>query len=422
MSRRKKTLIVVGAAISLLVFLGAGLAIGLSIRNGTSTAGSFPLQGVVLTHLQDSYYQAVDPAALEQDAVNGMVAGLDDPYTVYFDPAQYANFSGELSGSYTGIGVAEEMDGGFVTTTQVFKGSPAADAGIEVGDIIVSVDGVPTAGLSLDQVVAKIQGTNGTTVRLGMYRPPSAYVATTTTITVRAATPSTCPPLPAKGSADLPPGGSDHEYTLVRRAVTEPQVDSKLLTTNGKKVAEISLYIFSTGAADSLRAAVKKAVDVDKVAAVILDLRNNGGGLLNEAVGVASIFIPNGVIVTTRGLHSPQHTYDATGGAFSQVPLYLLVNQGTASASEIVTGALQDYKRATLIGVTTFGKGVVQSIEPLPNGGAVKVTTAEYFTPNGRNINKTGITPDVVVGGGPSTAKVDAPLQEALRLIGGNGG
>ena len=155
-----------------------------------------------------------------------------------------------------------------------------------------------------------------------------------------------------------------------------------------------------------------------QVSAIVFDLRGNGGGLVDEAVGVASIFIPHGVIVTMQGLHSPKESYDATGGAYAQIPLYVLVDQDTASASEIVSGALQDYKRATLVGVTTYGKGVVQSIEPLSNGGAVKVTTAEYLTPNGRNINKKGITPDIVVPNNPSTPNVDAPLQQALRLIG----
>ncbi len=420
MSARRTLISIAGVLFALLLLLGAGLVIT-ACAGSSSAADSFTLQETVLQHLEDSYYQPVDAATLEEDAINGMVAGLDDPYTVYLDPTQYQAFTGELSGSYTGIGLVEGMENGFITTLQVFKGSPAAAAGIKPGDIIVSVDGGSTAGLTIDQVVTKIQGPTGTTVKLGMYRPPAAYEASTTTTTERAATQPTGPLPPAKGQADVPPGGTVHEYTLERQQITEPQVDSKLLTANGKKVADITLYIFSKGAADAVRAAVTTAVDTDKVAAIILDLRNNGGGLVDEGVGVASVFIPSGVIVTTRGLHSPEHVYDATGGAFAQIPLYLLVNQNTASASEIVAGALQDYKRATLIGVTTFGKGVVQSIEPLSNGGAVKVTTAEYFTPNGRNINKTGIVPGVVVAGTQTTPEKDTQLQEALKLIGGGG-
>ncbi len=312
------------------------------------------------------------------------------------------------------------MENGFLTVVTVFKGGPAAGAGIQPGDIFVSVDGAPTAGLNIDQIIAKIQGKNGTSVSLGMYRPPASFTATSTTTTTESGGQVTIPLPVSKGSADLPPGGTNKQYSLVRSVITEPQVDSKLLTANGKQVADITFFLFSSGSAQALRNAVKQAVEVDKVAAIILDIRGNGGGLLNEGVGVASIFIPKGVIVTTQGLHSPKQSYDATGGAYADIPLYLLVDQHTASASEILAGALQDYKRATIVGVTTFGKGVVQSIEPLPDGGAVKVTTAEYFTPNGRNINKKGITPEVVVTGSASPTDVskDAPLQEALKLIG----
>jgi carboxyl-terminal processing protease len=433
MPTSKRWPLVLAAVLGVLVLFGAGFgaAAGLHVGTraaagsgsaGSGTAGvSYALQDTVLNHLEDSYYQSFDPAALEDDAITGMVAGLNDPYTVYLNATGYASLNGELSGKYTGIGMAEEMENGFITTTQVFKGSPAADAGIQPGDIIVWVDGVPTEGMTIDQVVAKIQGKSGTSVRLGIYRPPASYSATTTTTTTAASGEQpVSPPPTARNSADLPPGGTTHEYPLVRRAITEPQVDTKLLTANGKKVGYIKLYIFSTGSADAVRAAVKQALDTDNVAALVLDLRGNGGGLLNEGVGVASIFVPKGVIVSTRGLHSPEHSYQATGGAYPDVPLYLLVDQGTASASEIVSGALQDYNRATLIGATTFGKGLVQSIEPLPNGGAVKVTSAEYFTPSGRNINKKGITPAVIVPAGADPS-VDAPLQEALKRIGSSG-
>ena len=425
MPGRRRLFIALIVVIGGLALFGAGVdaAIGLHWSGNSGTAGSagvsYALQDTVLKHLENAYYQKVDSAALEEDAITGMVAGLNDPYTVYLDPSGYANLNGELSGSYTGLGMAEEVQNGFITTSQVFNGSPAADAGIQPGDIIVSVDGAPVAGMTLDQVVAKLLGKSGTAVKLGMYRPPASFAATSTTTTsTTVAGQAPTPPPVAKGSADLPAGGTTGDYSLVRRQITEPQVTTTELTANGKKVALVKLYVFSTGAAKAVRAAVKQAVETDKVAAVILDLRGNGGGLLNEGVGVASIFIPAGVIVTTRGLHSPEQSLQATGGAYPDVPLYLLVDAGTASASEIVAGALQDYKRATLIGVTTFGKGLVQSIEPLSNGGAVKVTTAEYFTPKGRNINKKGIVPDVVV---PASAdpSVAAPLQEALTRIGG---
>ena len=159
---------------------------------------------------------------------------------------------------------------------------------------------------------------------------------------------------------------------------------------------------------------------MDEVNAIILDLRSNGGGLLDQAVDVASIFIPEGeVIVSTEGLHSAKQVYKATGDAYPDIPLYVLTDPYTASASEIVSGALQDYGRATLVGETTFGKGLVQSIEPLSNGGALKATTAIYLTPKGRDINNKGIAPDVVAPDDPATTGVDETVEATLKLITG---
>lgn len=215
----------------------------------------------------------------------------------------------------------------------------------------------------------------------------------------------------------LPPGGELKDYALVRRTIAVPVTESKILDAQGKRVALISFFTFSDGSSAQLRAEVKKAVETDSVAAIILDLRSNGGGLLDEAVEVASIFISSGVIVSTEGLHSPEQVYSATGGAYAQIPLYVLTDPYTASASEIVSGALQDYKRATLVGETTFGKGLVQSIEPLSNGGAIKVTTAVYLTPKGRDINATGIAPDVVAPDDLETTAVDEAVEAALDLV-----
>ncbi|MBC7294655.1 MAG: S41 family peptidase, partial [Thermoleophilia bacterium] len=295
-------------------------------------------------------------------------------------------------------------------------------AGIKPGDIILAVDGVSTRGQNLDEVVSRIKGKEGTQVTLKIYRPPapgtSAVGVATTSTTVQSASPDTSGDTTADDS-QLPPGGEVKEYTLTRKTISVPVTETELLQVDGKKVALIRFFTFSEGSAETLRAVVKQALDSEKVAAVILDLRSNGGGLLDEAVAAASIFIPKGVIVSTEGLHSPKQVYEATGGAVPNVPLYVLTDRYTASASEIVAGALQDYKRATLLGETTFGKGLVQSIEPLSNGGAVKVTTAVYRTPEGRDINQKGITPDVVAPDDPNTPAVDETVQAALRLIAG---
>jgi carboxyl-terminal processing protease len=191
-----------------------------------------------------------------------------------------------------------------------------------------------------------------------------------------------------------------------------------MLEAGDKQVALISFFTFSDGSAAELREQVERAVVESRVDAIILDLRSNGGGLLDEAVDVASIFLDKGVVVTTEGLHSPKQTFEVTGGAYTDVPLYVLTDRFTASASEIVSGALQDEDRATLIGETTFGKGLVQSLEPLSNGGALKVTTAVYLTPDGRDINETGILPDVTAPDDAAT-EVDETVEAALDLIAG---
>jgi carboxyl-terminal processing protease len=438
-SNAKIPLLVVAGLVAAILLVFGGVLLGLNPGVGDRLRGVLPsavigtfdgssgdsLQQEVLGKLESTYYKQVDPAILKADAIDGMVAGLNDPYTVYMDPAEYASFKEHTTGSYTGVGMTVEMKDRLVTIVAIFKGSPAELAGIRPGDIIMAVDGVSTDGQNLDEVVGKIKGVEGTTVSLKLYRPEapttttvvggtgSAGTTTTTTASTTETTGATAE------SSQLPPGGETKDYTLTRKTISVPVTESKILSTAGKKVALISLFTFSDGSAAALRAEVNKAVETDQVAAIILDLRSNGGGLLTEAVDVASIFIPSGVIVTTEGLHYPKEVYDATGGAFTQVPLYVLTDKYTASASEIVSGALQDDKRATLVGETTFGKGLVQSIEPLSNGGAVKVTTAVYLTPKGRDINKTGIAPDVVAPDDPNTPTVDEGVQAALKLISG---
>ena len=195
--------------------------------------------------------------------------------------------------------------------------------------------------------------------------------------------------------------------------------ESELLAADGKQVALISFFTFSIGSAAELREQVTKAIEDDEVDAIILDLRGNPGGIVSEAVDVTSLFVEEGVVVTIEGLHSPKEVYETTGGAYAEIPLYVLVDSFSASASEIVSGALQDHERAILIGETTFGKGLVQVATPLSNGGALKMTTAVYLTPNGRNINEVGIEPDITAPDDPATTDVDEGVEAALDLITG---
>ncbi len=432
----KIPLLVVGGLVAAMLLILGGFLLGTRddlssalrglfpvVAGSSASADAYQLQQEVLDKLDSTYYKPVDDGALHADAVNGMVAGLDDPYTVYWDPTQYAAFKESTSGAYTGLGMSVEMVDHLVTVVSTFKGSPADKAGITHGDIITAVDGQSVHGMTLEEVVTKMKGgAEGTNVNVTLLRPAASTTTTTTTGEPGGLgeTTSTTTNTTEVGPVDLsrlPSGGETKEYTLTRRNIEIPVTETKIVEAGDKKVAVIGFYTFSQGSAAALRSAVKQAIEVEQVDAVVLDLRGNGGGLLNEGVDVASIFVPEGDIVSTEGLHSPKQVYGATGGAYPDVPLYVLTDPHTASASEIVAGALQDYKRATLVGETTFGKGLVQSIEPLSNGGALKATTAVYLTPKGRDINKKGIIPDVLAPDDPTTTGVDETLQAVLKLI-----
>lgn len=400
-----------GLAAAALLVVG-GLLLGMDL-------GGYPLQKEVLQKLGSSYYKEIDVKALEDDAVVGMLAGLDDPYTFYLSPQEYALYLERMSGTYSGVGMVVEMSDGLVTIVSTFDDSPAQLAGIRAGDIIVAVDGVSTNGQNLDEVVARIRGTEGTTVTLEMYR--LAPSTTTTTAAQGGEEDSTSGPRgPTADLTRLPPGGTFTTYTLTRKSIAIPTTATEMLQAGDQEVAYISFTTFTVGSALELRTEVSKAVERDRVDAIILDLRSNVGGILTEAVEVAGIFIaPGQEIVRVEGLHSPREVYYSSGGTYYDVPLYVLTDEYTASASEIVSGALQYYERATLIGETTFGKGLVQIIEPLSNGGALKLTSALYFTPDGRNLNDTGIAPDVNAPDDPATEDVDEGLEAALGLIAG---
>ena len=382
MHASKRLLIVL--AIVLAFAAGFGLA-DLLARPGSTAgaAGQTALYGQVLRDLQHDYYQPVDVGRLGGAGIAGLLASLHDPYTVYFTAQQSSAFRAELNGTYTGIGTAVDTAGGRLTVTQVFAGSPAALAHVRPGEVIVTIDGLPTAGRPVSASVARIVGPAGSRVRLQLRRSGSP------------------------GLIDL---------TLTRRQISPPLTTSRLIDDHGVKVGYVSLSAFAQGAGQQVGRAVG-ALQKRGAQRLIFDLRDNGGGLVDEAVKVASDFLPAGkVVVTTRGLHAPKDVLKTAGGHPTSLPLVLLVNGNTASASEIVTGALQDYRRATVIGSKTFGKGVVQTVLPLSGGASLKITIAAYLTPLGRNINHKGIEPAIVVVQKPGSS-ADQVLQRALRSI-----
>jgi carboxyl-terminal processing protease len=369
--------------LALAFFLGFVMAKGLDRTASSSAQGQADRYRQVLSDLERNYYKPLDIAKLGQKGIDSLLASLHDPYTVYFSPQQARQFGQELSGNYTGIGVVIDVKAGRLTVTRVLPGSPAARAGITPGEVIVSIDGTATAGRPASADVARISGPAGTTVRLQLQRTTKPRRVT---------------------------------LTLTRRPISLPLTTSRLLNDHGTKVGYVSLSTFASGAGARVHDAIA-ALQRRGAQWIVFDLRDNGGGLVSEAQRVASDFLPAGkVVVTTQGAHSAKDVIKTGGSTPTHLPLVVLVNGNTASASEIVTGALQDYGRGTVIGSRTFGKGVVQTVLPLSGGAELKITIASYRTPLGRDINHKGIEPNVVVDGQVKGGK-DPVLARAMRFI-----
>jgi carboxyl-terminal processing protease len=339
----------------------------------------------ILRSAFDKYGSKVGDDDLTYAAISGMLDSLDDPYTVFLDPRDKRQLTELISGgNFGGIGVYIGQDDKTKQTVIIepIDGTPADRAGLKPGDIIVSVDGHPTRGLSLDPVMNLIRGKADSTVHLVIKRGTEA----------------------------------EHEVDVVRQEIHVPSVASRMIDGD---VGYVQLFDFGETSAEELNAALDKLGN-EGAKAYLLDLRNNGGGLLDAAVDVSSKFIADGPIVSTIDRQGDMETRDADGDSITPRPLIVLVNQYTASASEITAGAIQDTKVGTLLGVKTFGKGVVQTIYDLPGESAIKITTARYVTPAGRDINKKGIEPNIIVPMDPRLVGVvgkDVQLQAALQDI-----
>jgi carboxyl-terminal processing protease len=376
--RRPRGLIPALASASVILALAVGLWFGghpswlpSPLRSAfTSESSSDKLVNQVLGLLSKQYFRKVDTSTLVNKGLSQVVASLHDPYSHYYDPAQYNSFQQLTDPHLSGIGVDVIGTRKGVRILQVYGGTPAAGAGLAHGEQIVAVGSTSLAGphpkLNANRATKLIKGPAGTNV----------------TITVQR-------------------GASRFQKTLTRADVIVPVADSRLLTYHGTKVGYVALSQFASGAGAEVRGQVDKMLH-QGAQALILDLRDNGGGLVEEAVKTASIFIPSGTIVSTRGRAVPSQVYLATGHAIStSIPLVVLVNRDTASAAEIVTGALKDHGRATVVGTRTYGKGVFQEIERLRNGGALDFTVGEYYTPNGTNLGAPGVKDGRNVNRGP---------------------
>ena len=340
-----------------------------------------------IDRVHDTYYRAIPERRLANASIGGMVRSLHDRFSNYFTPAEYRRFKDVQSSRFVGIGVTVSHVAGGLRVAEVFDGAPAKRAGIRPGDLIVAVGGHSLAGRSEGASVALIKGPPGTDVTLTVLHARRRRVVTVT-----------------------------------RATVTVPVVASNVRRVDGLKLATVRLTTFSSGAHAEVDRAVRRVLHAG-AKGIVLDLRHNGGGLVDEAQLVASAFLRGGPIVTTRGRAVPSRTLDATGHPVAPTtPLVVLVDRDTASASEIVTGALQDRHRAEVVGTRTFGKGVFQEVVELSNGGALDITAGQYFTPDGRNLGGggvkpgAGIAPDVRARDDPRTPR-DEALDVALHVL-----
>jgi carboxyl-terminal processing protease len=365
----------------------AGFAAALMLfsvaRGANSAYHQLDLFSDAFEKVRTDYVRPVDDNELVTSAIQGMVSALD-PHSSYMDAKTFADMQIQTRGEFDGLGLEVTMEDGLVKVISPIDDTPAAKAGIKPGDFIAAIDSTPIQGMALEDAINKMRGLPGTKVALTILRTGT------------------------KKPFDV----------VVTRAVI--QVDNDKFHREGD-IGYIRLPGFNEETTSGLEHAVrelKKEIGPG-VKGYVLDLRNNPGGLLNQAVSVSSDFIPAGEIVSTRGRH-PEDTshYDAKGHDITDgKPVVVLINSGTASAAEIVAGALQDHKRATLVGMTSFGKGSVQTIIPLSEGGgALRLTTARYFTPSGHSIQATGIVPDVAVAQGDedSTPKIERPSEADL--------
>jgi carboxyl-terminal processing protease len=386
----------VAYSVGLIAFLCLGLWLGahpsklpefirerISSEPGTLTAEAAEV-------LEDNYFRPVGETELSNASLQGMVRELrrrhKDRFTEYFSPESLASFNQAIEGHFSGVGISVVEVKRGLQAVKVFAGSPAAEAGIEAGDTIVSVDGDSIAGVPSNTATEKIKGPEGTAVTLGV-RDAKA--------------------------------GKVRQVRLVRAEVALPNVSSKVVTVDGRKLGYVRMLSFSEGVHAQLEAALRK-VRREGAEGIVLDLRGNPGGLLDEAVLSASLFLPEGEVVVSTDSRTQGHSVHKTvGGNLPKQPVVVLIDRNTASAAEILTAALADDAGATVVGTRSYGKGVFQEEKSLANGGAIKLTVGEYFTPKGVNLARShGIHPDVKASDNPHTP-ADEGKERALGVLAG---
>ena len=373
------------------VFVGAGVTLERAVRAERTAAKQveqpLPIDELrtfteVFSRIKADYVEPVEDKKLLRDAIQGMLSGLD-PHSSFLDPEGFKELRVGTEGEFGGLGIEVTMEDGFVKVVSPIEDTPAARAGLKTGDLIIRLDSKAVKGMALNEAVKQMRGKPGSEIVLTVVREGQPKPLT---------------------------------FTLTRAIIKVQSIKHRMLE-NGFGYVRITQFQANTG--DGLKDALTKLKLQNKsnLTGLVLDLRNNPGGVLNAAVAVSDAFLPSGLIVYTEGrVADAELKFSATpADLINGAPMVVLVNGGSASASEIVAGALQDHKRAVIMGTKTFGKGSVQTILPMSGGSALKITTARYYTPNGRSIQATGILPDVVTEEAKVTKRDKAAGEESLK-------
>ena len=346
------------------------------------------LFGEVLERIKQEYVDEIDQADVMDSAINGVLQSLD-PYSAYMSPDSYKNMQTETSGEFGGLGIEVSMEAGVVKVISPIDNSPAEEVGVKAGDYIVKIDNVQVQGKTLSEAVELMRGPVGSDIEITVRRRGERKALI---------------------------------FTITREIIQVASVKSEI---KDDQTAYIRLTSFNENSSKQIKNKIKEFKKNKKIKNYILDLRNNPGGLLSQAIKISDYFLENGEIVSTKSKRKYENRkwFAKKGDIIDGETMVILINYGSASASEIVAGALQDHKRAILVGESTYGKGSVQSIIPLDNEGAIRLTVSKYYLPSGKSISRVGVNPDIVIAEGSDEFRIntdtDNQLEFALKLLNG---
>ena len=357
-------------------------------KNSNELYDKIDLFGEVLNKVKNQYVDEIDQVEVMDSAINGVLQS-PDPYSAYRSPELFKNMQTDTKGEFGGLGIEIGMESGVIKVISPIDDTPAAEAGIKSGDYIIKIDQEQVQGKSLMEAVKLMRGKVGSSIKLTVRR---------------------------KGVK------KSLEFDIKRAIVEVKSVESKIIGKN-KKIGYLRLKSFNENSNEQLLQRIKNFEKINKPKGYIIDLRNNPGGLLNQAISITDYFLDDGEIVSTKGrnIRESRKFFAKKGDAIKGKPIIVIINNGSASASEILAGALKDHKRAIILGESTYGKGSVQSIIPLRNGGGIRLTISKYYLPSGKSISEVGVTPDILVEEANDNFKIgsntDNQLNYAVNLF-----